>query len=103
MRALPRRLVKPGMQNRQRMATRRLDELIADAGEHLTRMSAQTFDSAGALHAGWATYRALGFLEACTVFDPEHAEQLLVAFEPVMRLMDGLTTRPAVTIDPLDS
>lgn len=91
------------MHNRQRRATRRLDELIADAGDHLAGIAEHAVDSAGAIQAGWATYRALGFLEACTLYDPEHAEQHLLAFEPVMRLMDGLTTRPEPTLGPIDS
>ena len=76
----------------------RLDELVAEARARLRRVeNAVDVDQADTFQAGWATSRAIGFLEACTILDPEHAEELLAAFEPVSSVVDVLDaghTRP---------
>jgi len=72
--------------SRKHLAGRRLEELIAEASDRISRISAVDGSrSVDAFHAGWATYRALGFLEAYTIFDSESTDALMSAFEPLMQ------------------
>ena len=80
--------------SRKHMAGRRLEELIAEASDRISRISA--VDGSGpldAFHAGWATYRALGFLEAYAIFDSESTDELMTAFEPLMRAIGTVSMR----------
>jgi len=80
--------------NRRDLAGRRLEQLIAEASDRISRISA--VDGSGsfdAFHAGWATYRALGFLEAYAIFDSESTDELMSAFEPLMQAIDTVSIR----------
>jgi hypothetical protein len=81
---------------RKHMAGRRFEELIAEASDRISRISAADgSDSLDAFHAGWATYRALGFLEAYAIFDSEKTDELMSAFEPLIRTIGTvIDTRP---------
>jgi hypothetical protein len=80
--------------SRRYLAGRRLGELIAEASDRVARVSAAGgSDSFDAFHAGWATYRALGFLEAYAIFHAENTDELLSAFEPLIEAIGAASMR----------
>jgi len=76
------------------IARGRLMELIAVARESLARLTLSAAnESVTPFEAAWATSRAAGFLEAVTLVDLEHADELLSEFESVAALVENLYAR----------
>jgi len=76
------------------IARGRLLELIAAARESLAGLTpGAANESVTTFEAAWATSRAAGFLEAVTLVDLEHADELLSEFESVAALVENLHAR----------
>ena len=75
------------------MARGRLVELMAAARESLSGIAPGDNESEAAFQAGCATSRAAGFLEAVTLLDPEHADEMVSEFESVAAMVEDLRAR----------